>query len=120
MTEEKTRRYLVINENGTVEHHEMPFKKKWDLKELQDKVEGYIQLAQFKINGKKYSGYTNEDYQHARRPLLPNFKATRHYHGYYRKDGIEEMDRQVQIAGQMVLLKGPIIVENFKGDEKEV
>ena len=114
MSEEKTRRYLVINENGTVEHHEMPFKKKWNLKELQDKVEGYIESINVNINGKKYHGWANEDIAHARRPLKPNLKATRYYHGYYSPDGAEK------IHLGMNNLVGPIIVENFKGDHEAV
>ena len=89
MSEEKTRRYLVINENGKVEHFEMPFKKKWSLEELQEKVEGYIESINVKINGKKY-------------------------HGYHSPDGAEK------IHLGMNNLVGPIIVENFKGDEKAV
>ena len=112
MSEEKTRRYLIIKEDGTVEHHEMPFKKKWDLKELQDKVEGYIELIHFQINGRKYSGYSNEEYDRARRPLLPNDKATRYYHGYF--TGKEEFNPS------MVTVMGPVIVENFKGDHEAV
>ena len=112
MSEEKTRRYLVINENGTVEHFEMPFKKKWSLEELQEKVEGYIESINVKINGKKYHGYANEDIAHARRPLKPNLKATRYYHGYY--TGKEEFNPT------MITLMGPIIVENFKGDHEAV
>ena len=112
MSEEKTRRYLVIKEDGTVEHVEMPFKKKWSLEELQEKVEGYIESINVKINGKKYHGYANEDIAHARRPLKPNLKATRYYHGYY--TGKEEFNPT------MITLMGPIIVENFKGDHEAV
>ena len=93
---------MIIKETGEIDYHEMPFKKKWDLPTLQKNVGGFIEAVQLKIQGKKYSGWANEE--GLNKNLSINTKATTFYQEYHKKDGIA--------------LVGPVIVENFKGDHK--
>ena len=102
--EENKRRYIIIKETGEIDYHEMPFKKKWDLPTLQKNVGGYIEAVQLKIQGKKYSGWANEE--GLQKNLSINTKATTFYQEYHKKDGIA--------------LVGPVIVENFKGDHTTI
>tara|TARA_R110000824_G_scaffold7807_2_gene35233 strand:- start:2424 stop:2771 length:348 start_codon:yes stop_codon:yes gene_type:complete len=115
MEEEKMRRYLIIHESGGVTHEAVPFKKKWDLDKLQKSVQGetpkgYIESVKLKIQGKKYQGWAHEEALRYR--MKPNLKASKYYHAYHYGEE--------KIAEGTLGICGPVVVENFKGDNLTV
>ena len=72
---------------------------------------GYIEGVTFKIQGKNYRGWANEEGLLKRFPV--NSKASHYRAAYY---GINK-ENPMYIEYTLV---GPIIVEDFRGDEKLV
>ena len=105
----KTKTYITIQPDGKVEKHE---NVAWELKDLQKNVGGgYIEGVTFKIQGKNYRGWANEEGLLKRFPV--NSKASHYRAAYY---GIKK-EKPMYIENTFVC---PIIVEDFRGDEKLV
>tara|TARA_R100000084_G_scaffold12247_1_gene4212 strand:- start:136 stop:459 length:324 start_codon:yes stop_codon:yes gene_type:complete len=102
----RTKTYVTIQPDGKVEKHEAA----WELRDLQKNVGGgYIEAIKVKILGKKYSAWANEEGLLKGFPV--NSKATLYRAAYY---SINKEDPHYKSC----TVVGPIIVENFKGDEK--
>ena len=105
----KTKTYITIQPDGKVEKHE---NVAWELKDLQKNVGGgLIEGVTFKIQGKNYRGWANEE--GLLKPFPINKKASYYRAAYYGVNKDNPMYKQYTLVG-------PIIVEDFRGDEKLV
>jgi|TARA_R100000149_G_C5836073_1_gene109837 hypothetical protein len=105
----KTKTYITIQPDGKVEKHE---NVAWELKDLQKNVGGgLIEGVTFKIQGKNYRGWANEE--GLLKPFPINKKASYYRAAYYGVNKDHPMYKQYTLVG-------PIIVEDFRGDEKLV
>jgi hypothetical protein len=105
----KTKTYITIQPDGKVEKHE---NVAWELKDLQKNVGGgLIEGVTFKIQGKNYRGWANEE--GLLKPFPINKKASYYRAAYYGVNKDHPMYREYTLVG-------PIIVEDFRGDEKLV